>query len=380
MTGPVIPSWVYLVSWISISCLMILLNKAILSIWNFGYPFFLTGWHMLFGMILTQVLARTTNLLPGVKEGRVTTHLYKTKILPISFCFAISLICGNKAYMFLSVSFIQMLKAFTPVSVLLLSFLGGLETPSVLQLLVVMLICLGVILSTVGELRFSLTGFILQCAGILSESLRLTLADKFLKDLKLDALSTLYYVAPPSFAFISIGFVIFESALFPFERLYSSFAWVLLINGCTAFALNIASVLLISHTSAMTLTIGGLFKDVMLVAFSVAFFSSPLSFLQIYGYAISLFGMNVYKDFKKDPAAMSTKVISIIRYLTFGRVKEGQLLFLRIKSAVNQIDEGKIEEAKGDSIDYTNDKVPTNRSDMQSNEQDPLLAFKSLDE
>jgi hypothetical protein len=66
--------------------------------------------------------------------------------------------------------------------------------------------------------------------------------------------------------------------------------------------------------------------------------------------------------------------------LTFGRVKEGQLLFLRIKSAVNQIDEGKIEEAKGDSIDYTNDKVPTNRSDMQSNEQDPLLAFKSLDE
>jgi drug/metabolite transporter (DMT)-like permease len=133
-----------------------------------------------------------------------------------------------------------MLKAFTPVSVLLLSFLGGLETPSVLQLLVVMLICLGVILSTVGELRFSLTGFILQCAGILSESLRLTLADKFLKDLKLDALSTLYYVAPPSFAFISIGFVIFESALFPFERLYSSFAWVLLINGCTAFALNVS--------------------------------------------------------------------------------------------------------------------------------------------
>jgi hypothetical protein len=29
--------------------------------------------------------------------------------------------------------------------------------------------------------------------------------------------------------------------------------------------------------------------------------------MKVVGYAISLFGMNVYKDFKKDPAAMSIK-------------------------------------------------------------------------
>jgi drug/metabolite transporter (DMT)-like permease len=133
-----------------------------------------------------------------------------------------------------------MLKAFTPISVLLLSFLGGLESPSALQLLIVMMICLGVLLSTVGELRFSLFGFLLQAAGILSESLRLVMADRFLKDLKLDALSTLYYVAPPSFFFIAIGFLFFEFPYFPMERLASSFAWILLINGFAAFALNVS--------------------------------------------------------------------------------------------------------------------------------------------
>ena len=46
----------------------ILSNKAILSIWHFQFPFFLTGWHMFFGMVLTQLLSRTTKLLPGVKE------------------------------------------------------------------------------------------------------------------------------------------------------------------------------------------------------------------------------------------------------------------------------------------------------------------------
>lgn len=145
-----------------------------------------------------------------------------------------------------------MLKAFTPVSVLLLAFSGGLETPSGLQLLIVMVISIGVTISAVGEARFDFVGFALQAAGILSESLRLVLADKFLKDLKLDALSTLYYVAPPSLFFISIGFLVFEFNSFPVERLLSPFAGVLLLNGITAFGLNVrhlpASFFLSSHT------------------------------------------------------------------------------------------------------------------------------------
>jgi drug/metabolite transporter (DMT)-like permease len=132
-----------------------------------------------------------------------------------------------------------MLKAFTPVSVLLLSFIGGLENPSYLQLMIVFMISAGVTLSAVGELRFSFFGFFLQLAGILSESLRLVLADRFLKDLKLDALSTLYYIAPPSFTIITIGFFIFEFNQFPLERLCSSFAGILLINGIASFTLNV---------------------------------------------------------------------------------------------------------------------------------------------
>jgi hypothetical protein len=72
----------------------------------------------------------------------------------------------------------------------------------------------------------------------------------------------------------------------------------------------------------------------------------------------------------------------MIRCLTFGRIREDQLQFLRITSGVNQINERKIEEetliAKGDSSDHTNDKVLTNRSGLQNNEQDPLLVFLTV--
>ena len=260
---------------------LIIMNKAILSTWGFAYPFFLTAWHMIFATILTQILSRTTNLLPGVKQNVVSLKIYGEKIVPIALCFALSLVCGNKAYIFLSVAFIQMLKAFTPVSVLLLSFMGGLEIPSVVQLLIVLFISAGVTMSAVGEIRFSWVGFALQAGGVLAESFRLVLADRFLKDLKLDALSTLYYIAPPSFVFISLGFLVFEADEFPFDRIAGPFSGVLLLNGCAAFALNIASVILISTTSAMTLTLGGLIKDVLLVASSVVFFASPISVLQV---------------------------------------------------------------------------------------------------
>lgn len=55
-----------------------------------------------------------------------------------------------------------MIKAITPVPLLMLYFISGRETPSLLQLLIVLLICGGVIISSVGELLFTWTGFLLQ--------------------------------------------------------------------------------------------------------------------------------------------------------------------------------------------------------------------------
>jgi len=40
----------------------------------------------------------------------MTGRIYLRAIVPIGFFFSLSLICGNKAYLYLSVAFIQMLK------------------------------------------------------------------------------------------------------------------------------------------------------------------------------------------------------------------------------------------------------------------------------
>lgn len=74
-----------------------------------------------------------------------------------------SLACANLAYLYLSVPFIQMLKALAPVVTLLLSWAASLADPRVSTLGCVLVIAFGVFLAGVGEVRFVWAGFFVHC-------------------------------------------------------------------------------------------------------------------------------------------------------------------------------------------------------------------------
>jgi hypothetical protein len=59
---------------------------------------------------MTQGLARFTTVLDSRKKVPMTGKVYLRAIVPIGIMFSLSLICGNVTYLYLSVSFIQMLK------------------------------------------------------------------------------------------------------------------------------------------------------------------------------------------------------------------------------------------------------------------------------
>jgi len=62
----------------------------------------------------TRVLQRTTHLLDGTKDVNMTKDMFMQSILPIGVLFSGSLILSNTAYLYLSVSYIQMLKVSSP--------------------------------------------------------------------------------------------------------------------------------------------------------------------------------------------------------------------------------------------------------------------------
>ena len=293
----------YISFWMVQGISMIFFNKLLLTTWGFKFPFFLTMWHMIFATLVTQVLSRTTTMLPAVKENRVSSNEYLRKFIPMSLLYAISLVLGNSAYKFISVAYIQMLKSSSPVIVLLLAICAGREKPSLVQLLITFTISLGVILASVGELKFNLLGFIIQFSAVFCECSRCLIMDLLLANKKIDSLSMLYYMAPFSSLTLAIGFLYMESTQLLEAKFTPNLLVALFLNGCLSFSLNIAVIMVINNASVIVMSACGPLKDILLVVLSVLFFRTEVSSLQVVGFGISLFGMYLFREYKSNKGA-----------------------------------------------------------------------------
>ena len=177
----------------------------------------------------------------------MTGRLYLRAIVPIGLCFSLSLICGNLTYLYLSVAFIQMLKATTPVAVLLCSWAMGLQQPSLRLLANVSVIVFGVVLASVGEIQFVLIGFLYQVGGIIFEAVRLTMVQRLLSsaEYKMDPLVSLYYFAPVCAVINGIVALLWEVPSLSMPDVYLVGLGNFFVNGLVAFLLNVSVVFLV---------------------------------------------------------------------------------------------------------------------------------------
>ena len=287
----------YVGVWIFFSGSVILFNKWVLDTAGFPFPIFLTTWHLVFATIMTHILKRTTHLLDGLQSVKMDGRTYLRAIVPIGVFFSLSLICSNQAYLYLSVAFIQMLKATTPVAVLITSWALKTEEPDLKKLANVSIIVVGIVLASYGEIAFVLTGFIYQALGITFESIRLVMVQKLLSsaEYKMDPLVSLYYFAPVCAIMNAIVCLLFEGSSLTLSAITNLGFFTLFLNASVAFCLNVAVVFLIGKTSSLVLTLSGVLKDILLVGLSILIWGTTITFLQIIGYSIALGGLVYYK-------------------------------------------------------------------------------------
>lgn len=113
------------------------------------------------------MLQRTTHLLDGAKDVHITKDMFLRSILPIGVLFSASLVTSNTAYLYLSLHYIQMLKAFVPVAILLISWAFRIQDINKRLAMIVLMISCGVALASHGELHFNLLGFLIQASAVL---------------------------------------------------------------------------------------------------------------------------------------------------------------------------------------------------------------------
>ncbi|KAM1843372.1 hypothetical protein ACFX13_017939 [Malus domestica] len=295
----VLLSYAYVSVWIFLSFTVIVYNKYILDrkMYNWPFPISLTMIHMAFCSSLAFLLVRVLRVVDAVSISR---DLYLKSVVPIGALYALSLWFSNSAYIFLSVSFIQMLKALMPVAVYSIGVAFKKDAFKSDTMLNMVSISVGVAIAAYGEAKFNSWGVTLQLLAVAFEATRLVLIQILLnaKGISLNPITSLYYVAPCCFVFLCVPWVIVE---LPVLRQTSSFHFDFVIfgtNSLCAFALNLAVFLLVGKTSALTMNVAGVVKDWLLIAFSWSVIKDTVTPINLMGYLIAFGGVAYYNHAK----------------------------------------------------------------------------------
>ncbi|KAL4425525.1 hypothetical protein ABPG75_009541 [Micractinium tetrahymenae] len=299
----------FTLSWMLASSALIFANKQLMVDHGFRFPFALTS----LGQAASTLLAWLASLV-GIAPLRPppSLHIMLTRLLPVSLSFAASLFLGNVAYLGLSVAFINIMKAATPMVTLALGLALGLERLSKLTLLATALIALGTYTATASEAasgHFQWLSFLAFAASVLFEGIRVVMTEKLLGQAKYNVMEALVYLGPFTFGALALGAFVFE-----WEGL-STQGWAVLqarphdflVATGTSFLVNLFCYLAIKYVTATSFKVAGCLKNVMVVWGGILQ-GDVVTPRELQGYAISLAGFVLFSASRWRAAVMQAGV------------------------------------------------------------------------
>lgn len=295
-------------AWMSVSSGLILLNKDLLS-HGFHYPMALSGLGMAFSGTASFICCRVLKVVDAKKT--MTWHFYATKILPVGLFMALTLHFGNLVYLHLTVAFIQMLKAFTPIITMLSLFVARLETPTRRLIFSVSFIALGTALASAGEVNLSVTGVVIMLLSEIFESVRLVMTQLLLTGLRFHPIEGLMYLAPACTLWLILGCSVLELRPMLAEGAFGLMAQrplSFLAAAVMGFAVNALAYIVIQAASSLTLKVLGTVKNALVVVLGIALLGERVTPLQGAGYSLSVVAFFYYQKIKMQQIASEQQV------------------------------------------------------------------------
>ncbi|XP_062206867.1 probable sugar phosphate/phosphate translocator At1g06470 [Phragmites australis] len=303
-------------SWYTLSTCLTLYNKEMLGkhMWKFPAPFLMNTVHFTMQAVASRVIVWFQNR--GLEGGasKMSWKDYGLRVVPTALATALDINLSNISLVFITVTFATMCKSAAPIFILLFAFLFRLEKPSFSLLGIMLIVSFGVLLTVARETEFNLWGFtFIMLAAIMSGfrwSMTQILLQKEEYGLK-NPFTLMSYVTPV----MAIVTAILSIAMDPWNdfranHFFDSSAHIirssllLLLGGALAFFMVLTEYVLVSVTSAVTVTIAGIVKEAVTILVAVLFFNDPFTWLKGLGLAIIIFGVSLfnvykYKRFKK---------------------------------------------------------------------------------
>lgn len=286
--------------YIFVGLALIMLNRYILRTLNFPYPIFLSGLGILLSGVTAQLMVRIGYVTLQRTEAVEGIMWYK-RVLPVGFAHACTLSLGNMVYLILDVGFIQMLKSFTPVVIMISAFAAGIEVPTMPTTYAVVVISIGTAMTCTFSPQFNPLGLLVMFCSILSEAIRLVLTQHLLQQLKFGVVEGQYVLAPASAFWLFLASLCFESYSMvttgAFQLLLRNFHYFF-IASMLGVVVNFMAYAVIQNTSSLTMKILGTFRNIITIVLGVLLYEEHIPINEAGGYALALSGFLMYNASK----------------------------------------------------------------------------------
>ncbi|KAK5137974.1 hypothetical protein LTR08_005771 [Meristemomyces frigidus] len=317
-------------SWYCCSISISVYNKWMFSKENldFHFPLFTTSLHMVVQFALASaVLFFIPHLRPGrsdhagytqldgaepatkpAKQPLMTRWFYFSRIGPCGTATALDIGLGNFSLRFISLTFFTMCKSSVLAFVLLFAFVFGLEQPTLKLCAIIVVMTTGVIMMVAGETAFHAGGFILVMSASFCSGFRWSLTQILLlrNPATSNPFSSIFFLTPIMFvALIVLAFPIEgpTNVIDGFRVLTASKGvWlgsaIMLFPGILAFLMVAAEFSLLKRTSVVTLSVCGIFKEVLTISVAGIVFGDELSPINISGLVVTILSIAAYNYVK----------------------------------------------------------------------------------
>ena len=328
--------------YVAFSTAIILSNKHIITETNFRCPIAVSSLGSVFGWFVSVAAVGSGSVQ---LKTRLTFTQWCVHVLPIGVCTAVSLAFANLAYVYLDLSFIQMIKAFAPVvtfATLVFFKLDAYDANVAMTLAVIVAGCFTASFQRM-EAKSVRIGLACMFACEVAEAFRSAgmqyllgadgksafsradkkrerndpeifpnggdkkppVDEKSEKKLSFSLFDGMYYFSPATLIFLAFLTYVFEwddvtdpAHLEAARKNPAPFV----LASCLGFFVNLASLAVIQHAGSMTLKIVSQLKNVVVICAAVVVYDDAVSLLELAGYAVAICGFGMYQD-AKDRAA-----------------------------------------------------------------------------
>ncbi|KAF1809050.1 TPT-domain-containing protein [Eremomyces bilateralis CBS 781.70] len=242
------------------------------------------------------------------KKPVMTKWFYLTRVGPCGAATSFDIGLGNMSMRFISLTFYTMCKSSVLGFVLLFAFIFRLEKPSWQLIMIILAMTIGVIMMVAGETEFNPLGFTLVMSAAASSGFRWSLTQILL--LRHPATSNPF---SSIFALAPIMFITIFALAVPVEGLFALGGGLahlmslkgtvfgvlaLLFPGCLAFCMTASEFALLQRTSVVTLSIAGIFKEVVTISAASIVFDDQLTPINISGLVLTIATIAAYNYIK----------------------------------------------------------------------------------